>query len=230
MIYHFTDPSGLSGEVGFTLIDPSTIQIRARNTSTGIDSGATSADQLLTSVAFDLGLPGSVLGDPEITGGSVAIGATSVSVNFDNVAMQLVPGDDVSGEFGFGNGGATGLYKNYISGNTAGVTPFGGPNLDATAGLNGPQAGLVASTPVITLGGLGAIQNEWVALLTLSSPISDLGFLANGVRIEFGSDYAFIEGSLIVPPSLPEPGSIVLLMSGVAGFGLFRRNRSNSRT
>jgi hypothetical protein len=78
---------------------------------------------------------------------------------------------------------------------------------------------LVANPILIPLGGLGAIQNEIIATLTLSAPIADLGFLANGAHIEFGSDVFFINGTV------PAPGAASLL--AVAGLiAGFRRRRA----
>jgi len=187
----FSDASGLSAEAEFTLSGGgSTLTIRLKNTSTGAPMGFGSADQILTSVSFDLGAAGENMGDPAITGGSATTGPMSASVNFD--VMNVGSSADVSGEYGFGNGGATGLKPNYVSGNTSGVTPFGGANLDGPASLNGPQGGLVANPAVTDLGGLGAIQDEVIAVLSIAPPLADLSFLANGVTIEYGSDMAFL--------------------------------------
>jgi hypothetical protein len=206
-----SDPglNGLSAEVEFTLAGPTTLVVRIRNTSTGVPAGFDSSDQLLTGVSWDFGDPGGT----EITGGSAVIGPTSASVDFESGSYG--PDYDVSGEYGYGNAGGSGALPNFVSGNTAGATPFGGANLDGPAGLDGPQAGLVADPILVDLGGLGAIQNEIIATLTLSESISDLDFLyENHVRVEFGSDAAFIE--------TPEPGSMLLLLAGVL---LTRRRR-----
>jgi hypothetical protein len=167
--------------------------------------------QLLTSVSFDLGAPGQNGADPLITGGSVVIGPASASVNFDTGSYAA--GSDVSGEYGYGNGGTTGLYPNFVSSNNAGATSFGGPNLDGPAGLDGPQCGLVANPAIVPLGGLGAIQDEIIATITLSGAIADLGFLSNGVIVEFGSDAAF----------LPEPATLGALLVGLGAMALRRR-------
>lgn len=202
---------GLIAEVTFTIINPTTLEVRAKNTSTGVPVGFDSADQLLTGVSWDFGDPG-YPGDVEITGGSVVIGPTSQSVNFSTGSYGA--GYDVSGEYGYGNMDGSGALPNFVSGNTAQATPFGGANLDGPAEIDGPQAGLVADPILVDLGGLGAIQNEFVATLTLSDEISDLDFLFdNGIRIEFGSDAAFT----------PEPSAVALMM--FASLGLLRRRR-----
>jgi hypothetical protein len=178
-------------------VNATTLQVRLQNTSTAVPPGFSNSDQLLTSVSWDFG------GTTSITGGTVKTGPTSTSTNFSitNVGANT----DISGEYGFGNAGTTGLFPNFVSGNQAGTTQFPGANLDGPAGLNGPQAGLAISPSLVPLGGLGAIQNEWVATLSLSDPIADLSFLSRGVIAEFGSDAAFI----------PEPTSAT--MAGLAG-------------
>jgi hypothetical protein len=115
----------------------------------------------------------------------------------------------------------TGALFNFVSSNGAAATPFGGPNLDGPQSQDGPQAGLVANPPAIPLDGLGAVQNEVIATLTLSAPLPNLDFLAaNGVRVEFGSDAGFI--------TVPEPATGMLLLS--AGLACRWRSRRESRT
>lgn len=216
-LYYFSDVSGLAAEAEFTLIDPTTVEIRLKNTSTGVPDGFGSADQLLTGISWDFGLPGSNVGDLTVTGGAAIIGPTSQSLNFSTGAYG--PGSNVGGEYGFGNGAESGQMQNFLTGNTAGATAFGGPNLDGPAGLNGPQGGLVANPILTSLGGLGAIQNEIIATLTLSGPLASIDALAaNGLRVEFGSDAHFIN---IV---IPEPGSLACL-GALGGLALVRRRR-----
>lgn len=206
--FFFSDPSGLAAEVEFTLINPTTLEVRVRNTSTGVPMGFDSADQILTTVSWDFGDLDINPGDPQITGGTIVIGPTSQSVNFDTGSYG--PGTNVGGEWGFGNFNGTGALPNMISANTAGVVPFGGPNLDGPVELDGPQGGLVADPVLVSLGGLGAIQDEVIATMTISMPLSDLQFLHdNLVRVEFGSDAFFI--------TVPEPATISLLALGLVG-------------
>jgi hypothetical protein len=211
----FTDLSGLAAEAEFTLLTPTTVRIRLANTSTGVPMGFDSSDQLLTGLSWDAGLPGVNGGDPSIVSGSAVIGPTSMSLNFSSGAYG--PGTDIGGEWGSGNSGISGALPNAISGNTSGITPFGGPNLDDPLNLDGPQAGLVADPILVPVGGLGAIQHEIIAEITLSQSISDLDeLLANGVRVEFGSDAAFI--------TVPAPASLALL--GVASIAAAHRRRA----
>lgn len=201
----FSDPSGLSAEAEFTLVNPTTLQVRVRNTSTGVPAGFSNSDQLLTVVSWDFDPPGAAA-NTTITGGTVAIGPTSASANFSTGSYG--PGADVSGEYGAGNTAISGALANFLSANTAGATQFPGANRDGPVGLDGPQGGLVANPAPVALGGLGAIQNEIIATLTLSNPINDLSFLhENDVRVEFGSDAAFITS--------PEPGALALWALGM---------------
>ena len=215
-IFMFSDASGLTAEAEFTLLNPMTLEIRLKNLSSGVPAGFDSADQLLTGISFDIGAQG--VGDPEITGGSVKIGPTSQSVNFDQVMSQLGPGEDVTGEYGYGNSGGSGALTNFVSAHIAHGTPFGGTNLDGPLNLSGPQGGLIANPIPMSIGGLGAIQNEVIITVTLDSTLANLDFLAaNGVRFEFGSDAAFF--------TIPEPQSFVLFGLGVAGLLAYSRRR-----
>jgi hypothetical protein len=214
-LFIFSDVSGLSAEVEFTLINATTLEVRAQNTSTDAPDGFDAADQLLTGISWDFAPPG-LTGNTSIIGGIVLMGPSSQTVNFSTGFYG--PGTDVSGEFGYGNFDGTGLLPNFISATVSQTTPFGGANLDGPGNIDGPQGGLVANPPVTSLGGLGAIQDEIIATLQLSAPLDNLDFLSYGVRIEFGSDAAHLQQVLI-----PEPASALILIAG-ATFVL-RRNR-----
>lgn len=219
------DPGGLSARAVFSLDpgSPMELGIELTNTSTGVPAGFDNGDQLLTAISFDFGGPGEAAGDPQILSGSVAIGPGGRSVNFDSVDEQLGPGADVSGEWGYGNGGGSGLLANMVSSSSSGTTAFGGENLDGPKSLDGPQGGICTDPPLVAIGGLGAVADTVVITLVLDSPLADLGFLAdNGVLAEFGSDAAFL-----IPPSdpVPEPVLLPLLAAGApAGFGRRRRH------
>lgn len=207
--FTLTDPSGLSAELEFTLLDPTHLQVRARNVSTSVPMGFLAADQLLTGISWDFGAPGAAPGDPLIIGGFVLIGPSSQTIDFDT--GNYGPGTDVSGEYGYSNLDATGLLQNFFSADAAQTTPFGGPNLDGPVNIDGPQGGMVANPVLVPLGGVGAIQDEVLATLTIDQPLADLDFLlANPVRVEFGSNAAFI--------TIPEPGTLALLAISVSMF------------
>jgi hypothetical protein len=210
----FDDPggSGLSAEAEFSVVNPTTLEVRLKNTSTGVPGGFNNADQILTGVSWDFGVAGLDIGDITITGGSVFTGPTSMSIDFD--IMNVGPNEDVSGEWGYGNMDTTGLLMNLISTVQANATMFPGANLDGPVEIDGPQGGLVADPVVVPLGGLGVIQDEVIATLTLSGPITEAelldDLLNNGVLVEFGSDAAFIYGVV------PTPGVLALMaMAGV---------------
>jgi len=201
--YTLTDPNGLGAEVTFTWLDGHRLEIALKNISTGVPSewiGGENgnSNQLLTGVSFDLGLAGVNPGDPAITSGTVKIGPTSQSMNFDTGVYDS--GDDVSGEWGYGNSGGSGHLPNLVVAMSAQSTPFGNDNLDGPDSLDGPQCGLIAASMPEPLGGLAAIKDQVIITLTLDRPVDDLGFLANDIRVEFGSDAYF----------LPEPATFVL--------------------
>lgn len=210
-IFTFSDSSGLSAEAEFVLVDATTLAVRLTNTSTGLPDGFDNADQLLTAISWDFG------DGTRITGGSVIIGDDSETVNFDTYRGE---GENVSGEWGYGNGGTTNMHDNFISAMRAGTEArFGSENLDGPTNLNGPQGGILAGDFLMDLGGLGAIQNQILAQVTLSQAISDLSFLHNGlITVEYGSDAAFL--------TVPAPASLALL--GVAGLMMPMRRRRDT--
>lgn len=214
MVFNFSDPMypGLGAQAEFDLLSPTMIQIRLKNTSTGAPMGFDSADQILTGVSWDFPPPGLAL-TTAIIGGTAEIGPTSASLNFSEGAYG--PGTNIGGEWGFANFDGTGMLPNFISSNASMVTAFGGPNLDDPVNIDGPQGGLCASPPVVPIGGLGCIVDEAIFKLNLSVAIADLDFLNNGVRVEFGSDAAFI--------TIPEPATLGLL--GMALLAASRRRR-----
>ncbi len=202
---NFTGPDGLSGTADFS-ISGGNLVIVLTNTSTGVPSGFSNSDQLLTSIAFDL--PGSMT----ITGGSVLVGTGSTA--YFETGTYGAP-SIISGEWGYGNSGTTGFgtLVNYVSAMQAGTTAFSVTNLDGPAVLDGPQSGL--TNGIIPLGGLGAVQSSVLITLNLNGTLSNLDFLNNGVIIEFGSDAAFVP--------VPESATLLLLGSGLIGLWGLRR-------
>ncbi len=221
----FSGPSGLAAEAEFTMLDSTTLEIRLRNTSTGVPDGFDEAMRILTTISWDFGQVGIHGNDPQIIGGTVVIGPTSQSVNFNvngpSPAQDFGPGTDVSGEYGFGNTGNIDALINSLSSNRAHVAALSDGNLDGPSNISGPQAGLVANPPLIALSGLGAIQNEIIATLNRSKPVAqadvleDLGF----ARVEFGSDAAFIDTS--------EPASLAIALWGLLMLTDFDRRRAS---
>lgn len=200
--------NGLSVQAIFTLdtANPTELKIELFNTSTGVPVGFGNDDQLLTAISFDFGHPG-FNGDAMITSGTVVIGPGGQSVNFDNVVSQLGAGADVSGEWGYNNFDGTGLLTNFVSATRSQTTRFPGDNLDGPENIDGPEAGISTSPPLVSIGGLGAVSDSVIIQLTLDSPLADLDFLqANGVMAEFGSDAAYL---------VPEPATILLFGLGM---------------
>ena len=219
-VFTFDDGSGLSAEAEFTLTGPTTLVVRLKNTSTGIPGGFSNSDQLLTGISWDFVHPG-LSGDAVILGGSATTGPTSFSVNFD--VQNVGPNEDVSGEWGYGNSGGSGLLPNFITAMQAHSTPFGGANLDGPVRMDGPQGGLVSSFASIDLGGIGAIQDEIIASLDLSRAMTESELLddlaSSGLRVEFGSDAYFID-------TIPASGMLALF--ALAGLVGSRRRRSQA--
>jgi hypothetical protein len=210
MLISFSDPSGLAAEAEFTLLNPNQIEIRLQNTSTGVPMGFAGADHLLTGLSWNsFGVAGQT-----ITGGAAETGPTSSSIGFS--IANVGPGENIGGEWGHGAGPISGLLNHFISGNSSGLTLFGGANLDGPVNPNGPQAGLVATPALVPLGGNGAIQDEIIVTINLSLAQPNLDFLDNTeLLVEFGSSAAFLR--------VPTPGSLAIF--GIAGICAIRRKR-----
>lgn len=207
---------GLAARAVFTFdtAAPKTLSILLQNTSTGAPAGTLAAGQILTAISFDLGAAGAVVADPAIVSGSVVIGPGGRSINFDKSGV-LSAGANVTGEWGYGNGGSANMLSNLVSAMSAHTTPFGGTNLDGPASLNGPQGGVVTNPPQVDLGGMGVVADSVIITLTLDKPLTDLSFLGNGVRAEFGSDNRFA--------TVPEPTALSLAALG--GLAILPRRR-----
>lgn len=181
-------------------VTPDVLIIDLTNTSTGVPAGFSNSDQILTGISFNLG-------GPMIVGGSVELAPGGTSFNMD---IPVTGGDDLSGEWGYGNGGGSGLLTNSVSTSASRTTPFGGTNLDGPVSLAGPQGGVTTNPPLIPVGGLGVVADTIIITLQLDSPLDDLLFVEiGGVVAEFGSDAAHV-----VP--IPEPATWILMIGALA--------------
>jgi len=126
----------------------------------------------------------------------------------------------------------------FVSTNEAQVKKFDGKNRDASKGLDGPQGGLLDDSAA--RGGLGVIDNSVVILLTLDADPSTkeaesldvdqqtalLDSLLTDSIVEYGSNAAFGYPDGDEQP-IPEPGTLLLLSTGLAGLAgySFRRRK-----
>jgi len=223
----YVAPTGQTATADYSFISGTQLQIiltETTPTALNISGGAA----ILTSVGFNL--PTGV----NITGGTVTINSGSTSVGFQIGPTPQGPfggGTNVSGEWGFANNSPLDSVGNFdfASTNTAQTTQFAGSNLDGPADLNGPQGGLLDDSA--QSGGLGVIDNSIIILLTLNTSLSaaqQAAFLAGlccnpgDSIVEWGSNDAF-------GAPVPEPGTLLLLGSGLAGLGFFGRRKKRNQ-
>ena len=228
----FDEGTGLSGQAIFKLgADNKTIEILLTNTSTAIPDVPyfdNPADQVLTSLYFDLGAPGLNPGDPVIIGGAAWVASGSIGVAG---ATGLVEGDDISHLWGYGNyqygDPMSYLSPNFITTLTSHATPFEpgklqGPNYGGVSALNLDGA---FDT------GLPLISDTVYAVVNLDQPIASLADLIGPGKapayIEFGSDFEFHVADCPPPPPpiIPEPATMLGALLGLGGIGAYLRRR-----
>jgi hypothetical protein len=193
--------NGLAASAEFSLAGTE-LTIILRNTSTGVPNGAEVSDSLLVSLAFDL-LDGITIvsGDTaEIGAGSTGLGAWGGQGSGFNVGDEWLWTNDGAGDVletfsqvlttSQGTGGGTAVSFNGEV----------GPN------VSGPFGGIAAAPPPIDVPpSKPAVSNTIEFKLTLSGTLSEsqLGEVARGSVVEFGSDYQYM--------AVPAPGALWLL-------------------
>jgi hypothetical protein len=234
-------PTGQTASADFTFVDATTLQIVLTETTLPGDSTATAGSAILAAIAFKLPGTAVIAG----SGHTAVIALGSESVNFDPQGapppIELVGGDDVSGEWGATNGGkvdfdgSTSLLGNelfdFVSTiGSSGVIQFAGANRDSTSGLDGPQGGLLDESAVA--GGAGVVDNAVVFTLILDADPGTVGnqglsesqqsaFLASldpDSRVMYNSHESFGK-------PIPEPETVALVALGLAGLVVTGRAR-----
>ncbi len=209
--------NGLAARAIFD-VSGTSLTVRLQNTSTGAPAGADSADALLVSIGFILPDTVSI-----VTGDSATIGAGSTG--FGGLS-GLVGGDTVNDEWLWTNDAGGDLLSGFdqviSTSNGQGSGDETGFDGDTSPNVNGPSGGISAIPAAVPVGGLAGVSDEIIFQLTLSQTVSmsQLSTLANGARIEFGSDFQYLEAG---EPMVPLPAGVLLTGAGLLGLGTIRR-------
>lgn len=185
------------------------------NTSTGVAS-PDSASNLLTGIGFNL--PSGVTIDPVAS--FIAITSGSSAINFSGSLGQDTWGIDngplTSGPFQ-NTDIITGTVNTTVTTLQASIDfDFNGLIQPSAANVDGPSFGLLSgAVDVSTAGGLEAIQDSVTIYLVLDG-------LADSTIVDFinNRDVVLSFGS---PTPIPEPSTMLLLVSGLLGLGLMVR-------
>lgn len=195
---------------------PNSIYVGNLTISGGVVTGNTGCTVLITfgsggsvattnpngAVSYDEGLDDSLVGIVNNSGATI----TSLALNGGS-------GFDI---FGFDGDGVCGALNTGAGGSTPGYTFVGGGN----------PCGLVDST------GYGDNGITFAGINTSTYNSGDVVFpgagLANGATAFFSLEGPVDENLTVGPAGTPEPGSLMLLASGLMGLGLVRRRKLTS--
>ena len=211
---------GLSASVEFLLVGGN---LQVTLTNSGADVFAPS--DVLTAVFFN------IAGNPALSSESALLNSGST------VLFGSAPGGIVGGEWAYGRGlaGAPGGANQGIS--SSGLDDlFGGPTFPGD-NLQGPPSGAVDGVQYGITSGLdnSTTGNQKVTgseALIQNSVIFTLGGLPDGFTLDDISNVSFQYGTDLDEPNttpVPEPGTLLLLGSGLVSIGIWGRKKFQGR-
>lgn len=205
--------TGLTAQATWTSVG-TMLTIELSNTSVGAPGGATVADTLLVSLAFDLGQDAILSGDSIVVGaGSTGLGAWSGLGAGDSIAEQWVWSNTGSGDY-LANFAQVVTTSSGLGGGTPNA--FGG---GPVPGIDGPFGGIAAAPPILPVpNAQEAVSDSILITLTLTGELSSeqLQSVADAAVVEFGSDFAYVS-------TVPAPSALAVFALGLGGARRRRR-------